>query len=277
MYRREAPNRTVDLTERTLTLRADTINEETRSVEAVLATERITTVFDWQRLEMIDESLRMSGAHFANQVVLLETHSRYSLETVLGSVRELRVEGDKLIGRLVFAEGDARSDAAWLKVRQGHITDVSIGYRVDRGGFRDVLPGQTITIDGKDIKAGARRLRITTSWTVREGSLVPIGADENAKLRQAEGGIPPKGDDHDDTTNASVSRQARSPGGGRRGGGAGVLRWTAGGSAGEGEDGGGSRGSTGRSAGRGSAGRGSAGSGSGLCGRHGSRGGSGGA
>ena len=100
-HERKAPDlQTRDLTTRSLTIRSDTLDEDTRSVEAVLATEKVTTVFEWARLEMIDESLRMSGAQFGEQVVMLETHSRWSLDTVLGSVRELKVEGGKLIGRL---------------------------------------------------------------------------------------------------------------------------------------------------------------------------------
>lgn len=192
LHTRKATNlQTRDLTTRSLTVRSETLDEETRSVEAVLATEQVTTVFDWGRLELVDESLRMSGAQFGGQVPMLETHQRWSLDSILGSIRELKVEGSKLIGRLFFAEGDERAESAWRKVRQGHLTDVSIGYRVEKGGFRDISPGQAVTIDGKEIKAGTRVLRITTTWTLREGSLVPIGADDAAKIREEQSaGLP---------------------------------------------------------------------------------------
>lgn len=185
---REAPDRTRDITCRSLQLRADTIDEANRSVEAVLATEGRVSVLEWRSWQIIDEILIARGAQFSDQVVLLESHQRWSLDTLLGSIRNLRVDGDTVIGRLFFAEGDDAADRAWNKVRQGHLTDVSVGYRaID---FVDIKPNTTQRVNGKAYTAGERTLRITTSWKIREGSLVPIGADEAAKIREAGRGAP---------------------------------------------------------------------------------------
>lgn len=170
-----------NLVARMFTVRADTIDEKTRSVEAVLATEAPTLVFDFSRFELIDEVLIARGVSHADQVVMLESHQRHSLDSILGSVRDIREENGKVVGRLVFAEGDDAADRAWSKVRQGHLTDVSVGYRADE--YVDIPPGGKQRVVGREFTAGKRTLRVTTKWTVREGSLVPIGADEAAKIR----------------------------------------------------------------------------------------------
>lgn len=182
---RKAPDQTRDLTCRALHLRGDSIDEDTRSVEAVLATEGRVSVLDMRRWEMIDEILIARGAQFPDQVSLLENHQRRSLDDVLGSVRNIRVEGTEVVVRLFFADGDERAEKAWNKVRQKHVRDVSAGYRATE--FVDIKPNATQRVNGRSYTAGERTLRITTNWRIREGSLVPIGADEAAQIREEAG------------------------------------------------------------------------------------------
>lgn len=186
-WRREAGDRRnerPDLTTRSLHLRAESLDEATRSVEAVLSTETRATVFDPESFRVIEEVLIAGGFEAADQIVLLANHNRWSLDDVLGSIRQMRVNGKKIIGRLYFAEGDDSADRAWNKVKQGHLTDVSLGYRPVEAV--DIPPGTSQTVDGRRYTAGQRTLRITTKWRAREGSLVPIGADEAAKIRRQE-------------------------------------------------------------------------------------------
>lgn len=188
IFTRNEPQ-TRDLVTRAITVRAESVNTEERSVEAVLSTDARALVYDMRRGQIIEEILLASGAEFGHQVPMLENHYRYSVRDVLGSIRDIRVDGKQLLGRLIFAEGDESSEAAWNKVRQGHLTDVSIGYRATE--FIDIQPNTTQTVRGKSYTAGQYTLRITTKYTLREGSLVPIGADQAAKIR-AEAGIPPQ-------------------------------------------------------------------------------------
>jgi len=176
---------TRDLTSRTLTIRGETINEETRSFEAVMATDAPAAVYDWSRERIIDETLRIDGASFADQVVLLESHSTWSLDSVLGSVRNIHNEKGRLVGRAQLMDGDEAADKAWNKIRQGHLRDVSIGYRVLE--YVDIPAGQSEKIEGKKYTAEGRALRVTTKFEVKELSLVPIGADANAKIRAGAG------------------------------------------------------------------------------------------
>jgi hypothetical protein len=66
-----------DMTTRSLHLRAATINEENRTVEAVISTENPVLVFDWSRFEPVYEILLSSGRDSnTNQVIMLDSHRR---------------------------------------------------------------------------------------------------------------------------------------------------------------------------------------------------------
>jgi hypothetical protein len=152
---------------------------DSRSMDVTAATENKVTVFDWQRFENVDEVLLMSGAKLpgSRQVVLLDSHDRGSTSSVVGSCRNLRIEGGDLAGRVFFAN-DAGAESAWGKTRDGHITDFSIGYRVNAAAW--VPEGQSAMIDGRAFDGP---VRVVTDWTVRELSVCPIGADAAAKAR----------------------------------------------------------------------------------------------
>jgi hypothetical protein len=173
------------ITTRLLAIRAASADDETRSVEVVMATDAPVTVWDWER-GLIDEVLVAGGGIFSDKMPLLANHSRWSLDDVLGSARGARREGGRWLGRAYFAEGDEDAEKAWNKVRQGHLTDVSIGYRALE--YEDIPPGTTRRVKGRSYTAGERTLRISTSWQAMELSVVPIGADQQAKVRA--GGVP---------------------------------------------------------------------------------------
>jgi len=177
-----------DITTRTLSLRLDTggapstLDEKTRSVGVVCATEAPVKVIDWERWEMVDEVLLMSGASFpeSGQVPLLNTHKRGDITHVLGSCRGLSVAGAELMGRAHYSEADDLSEQAWRKTSEGHLTDYSVGYRVDEVFY--VPKDEKQVIDGRTFEGP---IRVVTKWKVRELSTCPIGADELAKARAA--------------------------------------------------------------------------------------------
>jgi hypothetical protein len=121
----------------------------------------------------------MSGAQIpaSRQIVLLDSHNRYSTASVIGSVRDLRVENDLFVGRAYFSSVDEAQGPA-TKVKEGHLTDFSVGYRVLEAVW--VPEGNTTVIDGRTFTGP---MQVTTKWQPRELSTVPIGADENAKAR----------------------------------------------------------------------------------------------
>ncbi len=153
-----------------------TLNLDARQVMAVMATEAPVRVFDWDH-GLVSEVLLMSGAKCPPQVPLLDSHDRGSVETVLGSVSEIMVQGESMTGTVGFSSV-TRAEDALIKVQEGHLTDFSIGYTVEEAVF--VPEGQSQTIQGKTFQGP---VKVCTGWTVKELSICPIGADAQAKAR----------------------------------------------------------------------------------------------
>lgn len=172
---------TCDITTRAMTLTPGSIDEQTRSVEAVLSTENVATVRNGKGV--IEEVLRADGAQFGQQLPLIDGHNTASSDNIRGSVRDVRLEGNRVVGRVYFAETDS-GNRAWDLVRQGHLTDVSIGYRVNN--WEDIPPNSARLVNGLEYRTTTKPLRVTTSYTIREVSLVPVGADQSAKFRADE-------------------------------------------------------------------------------------------
>jgi hypothetical protein len=202
-----------DIVTRAISVRAATIDAEARSVEVTMATESPVTVFDWEREQVIDEVLRADGGEFPEQLPLLESHMRWSVDSILGSVRNLRrdvVAGSPAwAGRAFLARDDQRADMAWNKIRQGHLTDVSVGYRVLDAVM--IPAGSKQTIDGREYAAGSRPLRVARRWQARELSLVPIGADPRAKVREEEGGRARGREGGSEPTNSAATGRGKVP------------------------------------------------------------------
>jgi hypothetical protein len=179
MRRRSAPPTTGDQGFRSLEVRAASFDEEKRSVEAIISTETPVSMPDWSRMEMVPEVLLSKGAEFpkSRQVPFLDSHNRYSVKDQLGSVRGITVNNDNLTATLVFSRA-MHAEEAFAGVRDGHITDVSVGYDVLKRQY--VPEGQTKTIGGREFSGP---VNVVTKWRLREVSLTPIGADAQAKLR----------------------------------------------------------------------------------------------
>jgi len=172
-----------DLTVRNYQVRFDTIDEKGRSVEAVLATEERVQVLDLSRWAVVEEILLMNGRKSVDKIPLLDSHNRSSIQNQLGSIRNFRVEDNKLIGRKYFSRSPV-ADHAWTLTKEGHSTDNSIGYRITKS---ETIPrGQTVIVEGRSFAAGDENdLRVVTEWELKEASVVPIGADKEAKNRNS--------------------------------------------------------------------------------------------
>jgi phage major head subunit gpT-like protein len=176
-----------DITTRSLSLRLDaggapqSLDEKTRSVDVVAATENPVPVWDWERFEIVDEVLLMSGCELpeSRQIPLLNTHFRGGVESVLGSCRQLSIDGTQLVGRAFYSEAPEAA-SAWQKTREGHLTDYSVGYTVTESYY--VPEGEKQTIAGRTFEGP---LKVSTRWKPKELSNCPIGADEMAKVRAA--------------------------------------------------------------------------------------------
>lgn len=166
-----------------------TPDEQARTVVATLSTEQPVAMYDYRTRGVIDEVLVASGGNFPQQMPMLDDHSRWGANSVLGSIRNPINNGDRWRGTLHFATNAGQEvDQLWEKVRQGHITDVSVGYRYAEGDYVDIPPGQSRSISGRTYTASrARVMRVVTSWSAREASITPIGADDQAKIGRSGG------------------------------------------------------------------------------------------
>lgn len=152
------------------------VDEATRSVEFVVATE--AGVEMWGE----PEHLLMSGvdlARFARNPVVLDSHDMGSVGAIIGRA-EARVEKQALVARVFFAQGTARADEAWALASTGFLRAVSIGYR----------PGTIVRVADKEKwrdPAGKLKVvgpaRVLTTWELHEISPVPVGADPDALAR----------------------------------------------------------------------------------------------
>lgn len=160
-------------------------------VEAVITTEQPAMVVDWERWEIVREILLMDGVVMPDtkQLPLLNSHSRYSTSSVRGSIRNLRVEDDKLVGDVHFW---SKAEDEISQVEEGHLTDLSAGYKTFKDHTIEVFPGETKELpNGKKIEnnyGDKIRLLVRTKWEVKEGSLVAIGADSASKFRSEQQG-----------------------------------------------------------------------------------------
>jgi len=157
-----------------------TYREDDDSVEFTLATEEPARVWDWQRFEAVTEVIQAAGVNLPKnkQIPLINSHDRSNIDNILGSVRDIRVEGESVIGRLYFSK-DETAQRALNKIREGHLDSGSVGYEQAESVW--VPEGENTVINGKTY---AGPMLITKSWNLKEFSLVAIGADPNAKARE---------------------------------------------------------------------------------------------
>lgn len=183
-----------------------TLNVEGSTVTAVIASEQPVLMPDYDRLEMIPETLLASGAQFPAQVPLLDSHQRSSARDVLGSVRMIRTEGKQLAARVEISSTAAD---VLKRIEEGHLTDLSVGYRINKKRF--IPADKSEVIEGRTFSGP---MNVITSWTIREVSVTPIGADDQAKFRGLDTSIK-KGStmtttNTNDNTNASEVEQLRA-------------------------------------------------------------------
>lgn len=157
-----------------------TLDEKTRSVEVVAATQTPSEVYDPNRWENVIEVLLMTGVRIpdSGQIPVTVEHYR-SAEMVIGSFREMRVEGEELVGRVYFASSQDAEDY-WIKVKEGHLDRFSITYPASDRDSVYVAENESTEIEGKRYDGP---MLITKKWTPKALGLVIFGADENAKAR----------------------------------------------------------------------------------------------
>ncbi|GAA4220255.1 hypothetical protein GCM10022253_23980 [Sphingomonas endophytica] len=161
---------------REATFTGSSYNAEARTVEAVFsAGSPVSRWFGTEQLEVSVDAIDLTRVG-ANLCPFLNAHNSYDVAGVLGRVIDARIEGDRLVGTIAFADTDA-GRAAEGQVSRGELTGISIGYNVRTW----TLTEQTDTAD----------TWTATRWELLEVSLVPVPADPLAGVRSAPHGNPP--------------------------------------------------------------------------------------
>ncbi len=150
------------------------------SLAVVVATENPVQRYDVRTDEVVSEVLRMKGVEFRTQrkqLPIVDSHNNSTVQNVLGSVRDMKVVGDELTGRAYFADDD-KSQEAYRKLRDGHLTDFSI--TATPNAVTRVRRGETLRVGKQKIEGPAE---IVDRWRPLDASLVAIGADERSTVR----------------------------------------------------------------------------------------------
>jgi hypothetical protein len=152
------------------------VEQQSGDLRLILASENPVRVFDWETYEITEEVLRMDGLEFPSQVPLLNSHDRTEARSVIGSIRDLQVVGDRLEGKAYFATNSEAQEIRQL-YEEGHLTDFSIGFQPDE--VVRVKRGETVKIQNRSYRGP---VRVVTKARAKEGSAVAIGADDQAKV-----------------------------------------------------------------------------------------------
>ena len=170
---------TVILGRRTATP-ASGFDPDTRTLSFVAATENPcpATRFDAGEEIIVSEILVASGCSNVDVMTgpLLDTHDRGSLSKVLGKLQGGRVKGATIVGTALLSDRPDVRSAVYPDLRDGIIDHVSVGYTCLREEWDRSTTPFTVRV---------------TEWTADEVSLVPIPADESARIRSARAAAAP--------------------------------------------------------------------------------------
>ena len=149
----------------------------------VIATETPIEIYDQERNQIVRQILLMDGVQFRNdkkQLPIVDTHNDRTVRNVFGSIRNIVIEGDQLIGEPVFAS-DPESQIVRTRFDEGHLNDFSIDATILARVF--VQDGQQYTTSrGVKIEGPAE---IVTAWEPHNASICATGADPNSTVRRS--------------------------------------------------------------------------------------------
>jgi len=166
---------------RMVSIVADSANDEDRSIAVIIATENPVRRYDAKRKTHVDEILMMDGVQFRTslrQLPIVDSHDRTTVRNVYGSVRDIEVQGDQLIGRATFAD-DVESQNAYRKLRDGHLTDFSI--TASPNEILELQRGESYAIGEREFVGPTD---IVMAWQPTDASLVAAGADPTSRVRE---------------------------------------------------------------------------------------------
>jgi hypothetical protein len=154
-------------------------NDEDRTIDIVWSVGSEVRRYDWRSDEDYLETLSMDPKHVRlgrlnDGGPVLDTHSRWSVRDILGSIvpGTAKVDGKQGTAKVRFSMRDDVTPI-WTDVKTGIVRSVSVGYQVHKW---ERTPATDKTI--------AKRMAV--DWEPHEVSMVPIPADAAAGTRSAD-------------------------------------------------------------------------------------------
>ncbi|MPZ16574.1 MAG: hypothetical protein GEV06_01475 [Luteitalea sp.] len=160
---------------RAASVQPSTLNEKARTVEVVWSTgERVLRQgFDgpfFEELSLDPRHVRM-GRLQSGSAPVLNSHQGHDVRHVIGVVERASLRDGEGVATLRFAEGDEVADSIFSKIAQGVVRNNSVGYKIHRT--------DPPVANGNGEPPTVR----VTDWEPHEISIVPLGADPNARVR----------------------------------------------------------------------------------------------
>lgn len=176
MRRNSAVTPAEDQTRRLISFEPKTLNDEARTVEAVISSENGVERYDFMSGERYTEVLlHEPGAIDFKRIEggpLLDSHKAgSSIRDIIGRVENVQLINKKLVATLRFSK-EPEGQAAMRKASEGVIRFLSIGYRRIKERAQRSDDGN-LTV-------------VCTRWMPFEASFVAVPADTNAKIRSME-------------------------------------------------------------------------------------------
>lgn len=170
------PQNRIDLPLQTREAAFGSVDEKERTAELIWSTGARVKRYDWERGRYYWEELGMRAdevrlARLNNGAPLLDSHNRWSLEGVLGVVGAgtAKVDGSRGTATVRFSKRE-EVEPVFRDVKDKIIVNVSAGYVIHR------MQETAEMVDGIPVYRAI-------DWEPMELSLVPIGADAGASVR----------------------------------------------------------------------------------------------
>lgn len=156
-------------------VRPGSVDIEQRTAELTWTTGAKGRRWSWEvgsymeELEVSEKAVRLERLN--NGAPLLNAHSAYDLDDVIGVVERAWIEGNEGKAIVRFSQRE-EADAIFRDVKDGILRNISVGYAVHRYEVAEEEDDKLPTYIARD-------------WEPMELSLVPIGFDDGAKVRSA--------------------------------------------------------------------------------------------
>ncbi len=123
------------------------------------------TRMDWWSGDTYEERLDVNGGSTESLNTFFKDHDR-SVDSAIGRIENVRVDGGTIKGDVTFGSGEDEQ-SIYRKYNEGILTDVSIGYRINK-----------YEVEERD---GEQDVVTVTDYDIFEVSAVGIGFDSGAK------------------------------------------------------------------------------------------------